>query len=152
MQKNLMSLNDSTNKSKMTIEQQAKCLRDLENLIQAQRSVVNNLCKTIADALVNFKPEELSVYVKDGNVYVALEERLLFKSGSAVVDPKGKEALGKLAAVLNIMPDITVQIEGHTDTVPIKTAVFQDNWALSTARAASILRILPRTIKLTRTA
>lgn len=147
MQKNLMSLNDSTSKSKMTIEQQAKRLRDLETLIQTQRSVVNNLRKTIADALVNFKPDELSVYVKDGNVYVALEERLLFKSGSAVVDPKGKEALGKLASVLNITPDISVQIEGHTDTVPIKTSAFQDNWALSTARAASIVRILTQDYK-----
>jgi chemotaxis protein MotB len=147
MQKNLMNLNDSTSKSKMTIEQQAKRLRDLETLIQTQRSVVNNLRKTIADALVNFNSDELSVYVKDGNVYVALEERLLFKSGSAVVDPKGKEALGKLASVLNITPDISVQIEGHTDTVPIKTAPFPDNWALSTARATSIVRIITQDYK-----
>lgn len=141
-QKYLKELQDASAKNKMTIEDQAKRLRDLETLIQNQRDVMNRLRKSVADALVNFKPDELSVYVKDGNVYVSLEEKLLFKSGSAVVDPKGKEALGKLAQVLNATQDITVNIEGHTDTVPIKTATFVDNWALSTGRAASIVRIL----------
>jgi chemotaxis protein MotB len=65
----------------------------------------------------------------------------LFPSGSAVVNPKGKEALGKLAGVLNNNPEITVNIEGHTDSIPIRTR-FKDNWDLSTARATAIVRIL----------
>jgi len=69
---------------------------------------------------------------------------LLFKSGSDVVDPKGKEALKTLAQVLNSTKDITVMIEGHTDNVPIKTMLFKDNWDLSTARATAIVRILTR--------
>jgi chemotaxis protein MotB len=137
-------LKDYTNKSEMTIADQAKRLKDLQDLIQSQRNVMNKLKKTIADALVNFKADELSVYVKDGKVYVSLEEKLLFKSGSAVVDPKGKEAIGKLAQVLNSTADISVLIEGHTDTIPIKTEKFADNWALSTGRAASIVRILTK--------
>ena len=131
-----------SSKSKMTIAEQAKRLRDLQDLIQGQRDVMIRLKKTIADALVNFKADELSVYIKDGKVYVSLQEKLLFKSGSDVVDPKGKEALGSLAQVLNSTPDISVMIEGHTDTVPIKREKFQDNWSLSTARATSIVRIL----------
>jgi chemotaxis protein MotB len=91
---------------------------------------------------MNYKADELYVYIKDGNVYVALEEKLLFKSGSDVVDPKGKEALKSLAMVLNDTKDIIVIIEGHTDNVPIKTKLFEDNWDLSTARATSIVRIL----------
>ena len=69
---------------------------------------------------------------------------MLFKSGSDVVDPKGKEALKSLANVLNSTSDFTVDIEGHTDDVPIKTQRFKDNWDLSTARASSIVRILTR--------
>ncbi len=130
--------------SKMTIAEQAKRLKDLQDLIQSQKDVMNRLRQSIADALVNFKPDELSVNIKDGNVYVSLQEKLLFKSGSAAVDPKGKEALGKLAQVLNNTPDINVNIEGHTDTVPIRKELFPDNWALSTARAVSIVRILTR--------
>ena len=91
--------------------------------------------------LVNFKPDELTVSIKDGKIYVSLQEKLLFKSGSAVVDPKGKEALKSLATVLNGTKDINVNIEGHTDNVPIK-GKFQDNWSLSTERATSIIRIL----------
>ncbi len=105
---------------------------------------MNKLRKSIADALVNFKPDELSVYIKDGNVYVALQEKLLFKSGSAVVGAKGKDALSTLASVLNVTPDITVTIEGQTDTVPIKNSKFEDNWELSVARATSIVRILTK--------
>jgi chemotaxis protein MotB len=103
--------------------------------------VVNKLKKTVADALVNFKPDELSVSIKDGKLYVSLQEKLLFKSGSASVDPQGKEALKSLASVLNNTPDINVMIEGHTDSLAIH-GKFEDNWALSVARATSIVRIL----------
>jgi chemotaxis protein MotB len=148
LQGNLKDVSDKSNKtiaqSKLTIAEQAKRLKDLQDLIQSQKDVMNRLRKSIADALVNFKPDELSVYIKDGNVYVSLQEKLLFKSGSAVVDPKGKEALGTLASVLNNTTDVNVDIEGHTDTIPIKRELFPDNWALSTARAVSIVRILTK--------
>lgn len=142
------SMNDLSNSdqstianSNMTIADQAKRLKNLEGLIQAQKDVMNKLKKTVADALVNFKPDELTVYLKDGKLYVSLQEKLLFKSGSASVDPKGKEALQTLAAVLLNTQNITVDVEGHTDTIPI-TGKYEDNWALSTARATSIVRIL----------
>lgn len=127
--------------SKMTIADQAKRLKDLQTLIQSQKDIVNKLKKTVADALINFKPDELSVAIKDGKLYVSLQEKLLFKSGSAVVDPKGKEALKSLASVLNTTQDISVVIEGHTDNVPMK-GKYVDNWSLSTERATSIVRIL----------
>ncbi|MBE3086325.1 MAG: OmpA family protein [Bacteroidetes bacterium] len=137
-------LKDLSNESKMTISDQARRLRNLQNMIQSQKDVMTRLKNSIADALMNYKADELYVYIKDGNVYVSLEEKLLFKSGSDVVDPKGKEALKSLAMVLNNTKDITVMIEGHTDNVPIKTKLFEDNWDLSTARATSILRILTK--------
>ena len=130
----------------MTIKDQAERLRNLEGLIQAQKDVMNKLKKTIADALINFKPDELTVTLKDGKLYVSMQEKLLFKSGSAVVDPKGKEALKSVASVLVTTPNITVDVEGHTDTVPI-TGKYEDNWALSVARATSIVRILTNDYK-----
>jgi chemotaxis protein MotB len=135
-------LSDLSAVSKMTIAFQAKRLKSLQNLIQMQTELMIKLKNSIADALINYKTDELFVYVKDGKVYVSLEEKLLFKSGSDVVDPKGKEALRSLSVVLNSTSDINVMIEGHTDNVPIKTRQFKDNWDLSTARATSILRIL----------
>lgn len=135
-------LSSFTATSKLTIADQATRLRTLENMIQSQKDVTNNLKNSISNALMNYKSDELSVYTKDGNVYVSLAEKLLFKSGSDVVDPKGKAALKTLAEVLNTTKDITVLIEGHTDNVPIKTNKYKDNWDLSTARATSIVRVL----------
>ena len=135
-------LNKLSSESKMTIADQAARLKTMQDIIQSQKDVMNNLKNSIADALMNYKSDELNILYKDGNVYVSLQEKLLFKSGSDVVDPKGKEALRFLAQVLNNTKDITVMIEGHTDNVPIKTQKIKDNWDLSTARATSIVRIL----------
>jgi len=143
--KNALVQNDLkalTTKSTMTIADQAKRLQTLQDMIQSEKDVMTNLKNSIAAALMNYKTDELSVYIKDGNVYVSLEEKLLFKSGSDVVNPQGKEALKTLANVLKNTKDITVMIEGYTDDVPIQTKQFADNWDLSTARATSVVRIL----------
>lgn len=123
----------------------AERMDDLDRRLRAQSDAMSSLRKKVSDALVNFKADELSVSMKDGKVYVSLSEKLLFASGSAKVDPKGKEALGKLAEVLRANADIHVMVEGHTDTIPIRTSRFVDNWDLSTARASSIVRLLTNT-------
>ena len=134
------------NKSKEEIASQQKKLEALQGLLEQQKKNADALRQKMADALVKFNSNELTVAVKNGKVYVSLQESLLFPSGSAMVNPKGKEALGKLAEVLNTNPDINVNIEGHTDSIPIRTR-FEDNWALSTARATSIVRILTKDYK-----
>lgn len=116
-------------------------LNEFQRIIAKQSESINKLKTSVAKALVNFKPEELSVEIIDGQLHVSLQEQLLFKTASAKVDPKGKEALGKLAEVLNSNPDIDIVIEGHTDTVPISKK-YDDNWDLSVNRAISIARIL----------
>jgi len=136
-------LNRVSTTSKMTIAQQAKRLENLENLLNAQRDTMNKLKNSISAALVGFTPDELTVYIKDGKIYVSLEEKLLFKSGSDVVNPNGKTALGKLASVLNSSAKtINVEVEGYTDNKPIHTAKFQDNWALSVGRATAVAHVL----------
>ena len=128
-------------KSGQELVSQRKKLEQLQALMDQQKKAIEEIRKKMADALTGFKSNELTVATKNGKVYVSLQENLLFPSGSAVVNPKGKEALAKLAEVLNINPDITVDIEGHTDSIPIR-GKYQDNWDLSLARAASIVRIL----------
>jgi chemotaxis protein MotB len=128
-------------KSKQDLLNQQVKLEHLQELMDRQKKAIEEIKKKMSDALVGFKSSELSVAIKNGKVYVSLQENLLFPSGSAVVNPKGKEALGKLAVVLNQNPEITVDIEGHTDSIPIH-GKYQDNWDLSLARAASIVHIL----------
>lgn len=129
------------NMTQNQLDAEQKRLWDLRKLLQQQREAVEGLRKKMSDALVGFNSNELQVFIKNGKVYVSLQESLLFPSGSAVVNPKGKQALGTLAQVLNSNPDINVVVEGHTDSVPIH-GKFKDNWDLSTARANAIARIL----------
>jgi chemotaxis protein MotB len=134
------------NMSQQQIAEQQRRLEQLQELIDQQRRNTQELRKKINDALVGFNSEELTVSTKNGKVYVSLQENLLFPSGSAVVNPKGIQALGKLAEVLNVNPDINVEIEGHTDSIPMKGR-YADNWELSVARSTSIVRILTATYK-----
>jgi chemotaxis protein MotB len=129
-------------RSQQQIADQQRRLEQLQALIDQQKAKSIALKKKMTDALVGFNSNELTISNKNGKVYVSLQENLLFPSGSAQVNDKGKLALAKLAGVLNVNPDITVNIEGHTDSIPMKGLKFEDNWALSTARATSIVRIL----------
>lgn len=135
------SQNNQLNSSQQTISEQQEKLAALESVLQKQKEAVDRLHKTISDALGKFKSDELTVYDKDGKVYVSMQEKLLFKSASAVVDPQGKSALGTLAQVLNANQNINIEVEGHTDSIAIH-GKFEDNWALSLARSASVVRIL----------
>lgn len=132
------------NLTQKQLEAEQKRLLDLRRLLQQQSEAVENLRKKMADALTGFSSNELTVFTKNGRVYVSLQESLLFPSGSAVVNEKGKAALQTVAQALNANPDINVVVEGHTDSIPIKKA-FEDNWALSVARATSIVRLLTNT-------
>lgn len=124
------------------LQKQQQMLRDMQAIIARQNEAAQKLNQTLRDAMVGFNSDELSMEIRDGKVYVSMSDKLLFKSGSATVEPKGVEALKTLADVLNKNPDIQILIEGHTDNVPIKTATYKDNWDLSVARATTITRML----------
>lgn len=130
------------NMTKEQIEAQRQRLQQLQAFIDQQKKASEDLRKSISDALLGFKPDELTVTMKNGRVYISMQEALLFPSGSAKVNPRGKDAVSIVAQVLNKNPDVSIDIEGHTDDVPIHNAQYPDNWALSTARATAIARIL----------
>jgi chemotaxis protein MotB len=137
-------------KENLLVERE-RALNDMRQVINRQDSITRRLNDVLRNAMLGFNPDELSVEIKNGKVYVSMSDRLLFKSGSAAVEAKGKDAIKVLADVLDKNPDIEILVEGHTDNVPIKTAVFKDNWDLSVARATSIVRILTDDHKITPT-
>ena len=145
-QKNAKDLAGMANMTQQQLEAERKRLTDMRELLNQQRQALENLRSKMSEALVGFNSSELSIFTKNGKVYVSLQENLLFPSGSAVVNPKGKEALGKLAQVLNTNPDISVLIEGHTDSVAIRNK-YKDNWELSVERSTAIVRLLTDTYK-----
>ena len=135
-------LNALLNQKKNELNERERTINELQQMINAQNEKVRKLLSSVKDALLGFSSDELTVREKDGKVYVAMSDKLLFQSGSARLDKRGEEALGKLAEVLNKQTDIDVFIEGHTDNKPINTVQFKDNWDLSVIRATSAVRIL----------
>ncbi len=132
---------NQVNSLQQNLQAQQKRLQDLQNLLDQQRKATSDLKNKMISALTGFSNSDLTITQKNGKVYVSLSEKFLFPSGSAVVNDSGKIALNKLATVLIANPDIAIDIEGHTDSIPIR-GKFEDNWALSTARATSVVRIL----------
>ena len=135
-------LNALLNQKKNELNERERTINELQQMINEQNEKVRKLLSSVKDALLGFSSDELTVREKDGKVYVAMSDKLLFQSGSARLDKRGEEALGKLAEVLNKQTDIDVFIEGHTDNKPINTVQFKDNWDLSVIRATSVVRIL----------
>lgn len=136
-----------SNQEKLLLERE-KALNDMKKVVARQDSITKRLNDILRNALLSFKSDELSVEVKNGKVYVSMSDKLLFKSGSAAIETKGVDAIKVLADVLNKNSDIDILVEGHTDNIPIKTAIYGDNWDLSVARATSIVRILTNDYKI----
>ena len=118
-------------------------MAELETILARKDSAVNALKAKVSAALLGFEGKGLTVTQKNGKVYVSMEDKLLFKSGSYDIDPKGAEAVKELGKVLALNTDINVMIEGHTDDVPYKTKTeLKDNWDLSVKRATTVVRVL----------
>jgi len=130
----------------LTFELEKKNARmaELEKILDAQKRIVQDLKNKVSEALLGFENNGLTVTMKNGKVYVSLDEKLLFKSASWDIDINGKNALKKLANVLEKNPDIQVMIEGHTDNVPYNpgNSQLKDNWDLSVKRATTVIRVL----------
>jgi chemotaxis protein MotB len=142
-ERSLNELNARLQQSADDIRTKEARLNELESVLARQDSVVRALRSTVSNALLGFEGQGLTIEIKNGKVYVSLEESLLFASGSTTVDRRGANALGELAKVLERNPDINVLIEGHTDDVPLRPgAQIRDNWDLSVLRATAIVRIL----------
>lgn len=142
LSKALAAKSDELDAKEKLLSERERTLNEMNKIIARQDSITKSLNGILRNALLGFNPDELSVEIKNGKVYVSLTDKLLFKSGSSTVEDKGKEALKLLGGVLDKNPDIDILVEGHTDNVPIKTSVYKDNWDLSVARATSIVRIL----------
>jgi len=124
-------------------------VEELEGLVSEKEEAMNTLKNVLTDALVSFEGDGLSVEQKGGKVYVCMENKLLFKSGSWSVESNGKRALKQLGEVLASNPEIAVLIEGHTDSDPyIGNDNLSGNWDLSTKRATEIVKLLLKNNKI----
>jgi chemotaxis protein MotB len=139
----LANENSRLQKLKEDMEARSQRIAELESVIAAKDAAMNKLKNAISTALTNFEGKGLTVEQRDGKVYVSMENKLLFQSGSWAVGANGREAVKQLGSVLAQNPDIAILIEGHTDTDPYNgTGPMNSNWDLSTKRATAIVQIL----------
>lgn len=139
----LAAENKRLNTLKQELESRSLRVAELENVIAAKDANMRKLKDAISKALTNFEGKGLTVEQRNGKVYISMENKLLFESGSWYVGVQGKEAVKQLGSVLAENPEISVLIEGHTDNVPYKgNAQLSGNWDLSAKRATAIVNIL----------
>jgi chemotaxis protein MotB len=143
MQSRLQAKEDSLNTERRMLERGQRRVDELEGIIRRKDSTVAFVRQKVADALLGFNGKGLTVNMRDGKVYVSLENSLLFAPGSWNVAANGQVALENLAKVLADNEDISVLVEGHTDNDPYRgQGQVKDNWDLSVLRATNVVKIL----------
>jgi chemotaxis protein MotB len=140
LQRDLDEKEKDLNNLQASLEEREARINELNDQINAQRDILDNVMAGIKQALMGFSDSDLTVTQKDGRVYISLSQQLLFAVGSDVIDAKGRDAITKLAEVLNANPDIDITVEGHTDS----DGSADRNWDLSVSRATSVVKILTR--------
>ncbi|HEY1023730.1 MAG TPA: OmpA family protein [Sphingobacteriaceae bacterium] len=131
------------NKLSENLKKREARLREVEEILRKRDEATNALKDKLQKALLGFEKSGLSVDIRNGKVYVSLTDKLLFSSGSIVIDEKGKLALQELAKVLKTQPEINISVEGHTDNQRVvNLGQIKDNWDLSVLRATSVVRYL----------
>ena len=144
-EKSLAAEQARLNKLKADLDASSKRLSELEAYIAAKDASMKKLKETLMKSLKAFDGKGLTVHEKDGKVYVSMENKLLFQTGSWAVNADGKTAVVEVGKVLAQNPDLSVLIEGHTDDDKITGNLgggIENNWDLSTKRATAIVTIL----------
>ena len=143
-EKALAAEKDRLNKLSADLKNGTDRVNELESIMAAKEAAMKKLKDALSKSLKAFEGKGLTVNQRDGKVYVSMENKLLFESGSWAVGSEGKKAVVAVGTVLAQNPDIAVLIEGHTDNDKFAGAVGQieNNWDLSTKRATAIVNIL----------
>ena len=133
---------ESIRKSLEALNDQGKYIKDLNSSMQRKDSINLSLVMNLKRSLADINDDDVTVEVKKGVVYISISDKLMFASGSAIVNTKAEAVLAKVAKVVNDHKDLDILVEGHTDAVPISTDCIKDNWDLSAKRATSVVRLL----------
>ena len=139
----LLKLDQELKEKQRLLIEREKRVNELEDAIRKKEAAVQLLKAKVANALRGFENQGLSVVQKNGKIYVSLEAKLLFKSGSTFVEEEGVRALVELGKALESEKDLEIIVEGHTDTDKLNSSASpKNNWELSVLRATSVVQIL----------
>ena len=151
---NMGDLTTLTTKGAENLEKSLESLREKDLMISNLRDAVTRrdsvnlaLVQSLKGVLGNLEDDDIEVSVEKGVVFVSISDKLLFRSGSYRITEAAKRILGKVAKVVNNKPDFEFLVEGHTDNVPFRSGVLEDNWDLSAKRATAVVRVLQNDFK-----
>lgn len=151
---NMGDLTTLTTKGAENLEKSLESLREKDLMIGNLRDAVTRrdsvnlaLVQSLKGVLGNLEDDDIEVSVEKGVVFVSISDKLLFRSGSYRITEAAKRILGKVAKVVNNKPDFEFLVEGHTDNVPFRSGVLEDNWDLSAKRATAVVRVLQNDFK-----
>ncbi|MCC8133454.1 MAG: OmpA family protein [Tannerellaceae bacterium] len=135
---NIGKLVDEINASNRFIQHlvEAKNRSDSLNLL-----MVTNLTRS----LTTDESQDLDIQVLKGVVYISLDDKMLYRSGSYEISDKTGEILSKIAKIIIDYRDYDVLVEGNTDTDPISRNNIRNNWDLSVLRGSSVVQALQNT-------
>lgn len=137
-----------TSKGASNIEKTLESMREKDLKITRLQDAISKKDSVMLALVTSLKKEvgindpDIEVNVEKGVVFISIADKLLFKSGSYVVNDRAKEVLGKVAKVVKSKPDFECMVEAHTDPVPYNKPPLIDNWDLSVKRATSVVRVL----------
>ena len=139
----LLKLDQELKEKQRLLVEREKRVNELEEAIRKKDAAVQLLRAKVANALRGFENKGLTVVQKNGKIYVSLEAKLLFKSGSTFIEEDGVLALVELGKALESEKDLEIIVEGHTDTDKLNSSTSpKNNWELSVLRATSVVQIL----------
>lgn len=112
------------------------------NAPQLPQPLPGDAAKSLLDGLpIDQLGQDIDVIVNDQSVSFRINSEILFSSGQADLSLEGLSVLRQLIPVMQATPHI-VTVEGHTDSIPIRSARYPSNWELSGSRAGSVVRYL----------
>ena len=137
LSQNIERLNSDLKKKKSVIRLQDKVIRLLDD---TKKTIATSLKDEIA-------AQDVEIVEMADTLKVVFIDKILFDSGSAEINEKGKRLLQVVAESVRANPDESILVEGHTDNLPLGPTLkekFPSNWELSVARAAAVVRFLQK--------
>lgn len=129
-----------------TNQSEIASLKDQIADLEKQKQQVAQSSKSLEDEMRSqLESKDVTISKLQGRLTVNILDNVMFDSGEAVLKPDGEAVMKKIAAILSEHPQITIQVVGHTDNVPIRPGPhtrFASNWELSTARALAAVHFL----------
>ncbi|HMV22965.1 MAG TPA: OmpA family protein [Saprospiraceae bacterium] len=138
---------ESIKKSLDAMNEKDKYIKNLTSSMARKDSLNLALVMNLKKSLADVNDTDVQIEVKKGVVYISISDKMLFQSGSSMINASAQNVLAKVAKVLNDHKDLDILVEGHTDNVPISTEDIKDNWDLSAKRATAVVRTLQNKYK-----